>query len=180
MIGDLPLFSKSTQKKKMANQIGDKIVGTALMKKAAPPKNIEKEEFSGFKKALKEAVSRLKPKIRRRVKTLLRDEKRIVKKVKMGGTEFLVSFAHLGEDERESFVEGGMVFINRDHKLFKKLENKNDIIFYHLVRLVSQELVKFASPKNMEVAFDWMGKLIKDAYLANKKFSQESKTKSLS
>lgn len=167
MIGDLPLFSKSSQKKKMEGQIGEKIIGTALAKKI-PTQNIEKEELSGFKKALKEAVSKLRPKIRRRVKTLLRDEHRIVKKVKMGGSEFLVSFAHLGEDERESFVEGGMIFVNRDHKLFKRLENKSDLIFYHLVRIVSQELIKFTSPKNLEVAFDWMGKLIKDAYLANK------------
>lgn len=175
MTGDLPLFSKSSQKKKMQGQIGDKIIGTALTKKISPPQSIEKEELSGFKNALKEAVLKLRPKIRRRVKTLLRDERRIVKKVKMGGSEFLVSFAHLGEDERESFIEGGMVFINRDHKLFQKLENKSDLIFYHLVRLVSQELIKFTSPKNIEVAFDWMGKLIKDAYMANKEFSKQAK-----
>lgn len=175
MMGDLPLFSKSKQKKKMEGQIGDKIIGTALIKKVSASPNIEKEELSGFKKALKEAVLKLRPKIRRHVKTLLRDDRRIVKKIKMGGTEFLVSFAHLGEDERESFIEGGMVFINRDHKLFKKLENRSDLIFYHLVRLVSQEIIKFTSPKNMEVAFDWMGKLIKDAYLANKEFSKEPK-----
>ena len=102
MTGDLPLFSKSSQKKKMTGQIGEKIIGTALTNKK--PLDIKNEdELSGFKKALKEAVGMLKPKIRRRVKTLLRDERRIVKKVKMGGSEFLVSFAHLGEDERESF-----------------------------------------------------------------------------
>jgi len=179
MTGDLPLFSKSNQKKKMDGQIGDKIISTALSKKSSTL-SINKEELSGFKKALKEAVQKLRPKIRRRVKTLLRDERRIIKKVKMGGSEFLVSFAHLGEDERESFIEGGMVFINRDHKLFQKLEQKSDLIFYHLVRLVSQELVKFSSPRNMEIAFDWLGKLIKDAYLANKEFSNRNKSKSLS
>ncbi len=152
----------------MVGQIGDKIIGTALTKKTSAPQNIEKEKLTGFKKALKEAVLKLRPKIRRRVKTLLRDERWIVKKVKMDSSEFLVYFTHLGEEERESFIEGGMVFINRDHRLFKRLENKSDLIFYHLVRLVSQELIKFISPKNLEIAFDWMGKLIKDAYLANK------------
>jgi len=48
------------------------------------------------------------------------------------------------------------------------------LIFYHLVRLVSQELVKFSSPRNMEIAFDWLGKLIKNAYLANKEFSNKN------
>jgi len=168
MIGDLPLFSRGNQKRKMEGQIGEKIIGTALTKKHQVGQTFDKDELSGFKEALKEAVGRLRPKIRRRVKTLLRDERRIIKKVRIGGSEFLVSFAHLGDEERESFIEGGMIFINRDHKLLKKLENKADLIFYHLVRLVSQELIKFTSPKNLDIAFDWMGKLIKDAYLTNK------------
>jgi len=65
-------------------------------------------------------------------------------------------------------VEGGIIFINRDHGLFKKLENKTDLIYYHLTRLVSQELIKFTVPKNLELAFDWQGKLIKDAFLEYK------------
>jgi len=67
-----------------------------------------------------------------------------------------------------------MIFINRDDKFFQKLEQKSDLIFYHLVRLVSQELVKFSLPRNMEIAFDWLGKLIKNAYLANKEFSNKN------
>lgn len=163
MMGDLPLFSRGKQKK-TEDKIGQGIVGTALTKKRP---DLKEDELGGFKKALKEAVKSLRPKIRSRVKTLLRDDRRIVKKVKIGGNEFLVSFAHLGEDERESFLEGGMIFVNRDHKMFKKLMNKTDLIFYHLVRLVSQELIKFTSPKNLDIAFDWQGKLIKDAYLTN-------------
>ncbi len=168
MTGDLPLFSRPSQKKKLNGEIGQSIISTALTKKISQPADLEKEELSGFKKALKEAVGKLRPKARSRVRTLLRDDRRIVKKVKIGGSEFLVSFAHLGSEERESFIEGGMIFINRDHKLYSKLEKKADLIFYHLVRLVSQELIKFTSPKNLEVGFDWMGKLIKDAYMDEK------------
>lgn len=78
--------------------------------------------------------------------------------------ELLISFAHLGSQEKESFVDGGIIFINRDHPLFKKVDGKTGLVFYHLIRLVSQELIKFAYPKNIDVAFDWQGKLIADAY----------------
>ena len=48
--------------------------------------------------------------------------------------------------------------------MFKKVEGKIDLSFYHLLRLITQELIKFAYPKNLEVAYDWQGKLIADAY----------------
>lgn len=76
---------------------------------------------------------------------MLRDKNRIVKKVKIEGSEFLVSFTHLGETEKESFTEGSIIFINRDHPLFKKLEGKSEITLYHLIRLVSQEIIKLGS-----------------------------------
>ncbi|OGH18244.1 MAG: hypothetical protein A3D75_00230 [Candidatus Levybacteria bacterium RIFCSPHIGHO2_02_FULL_37_18] len=90
-------------------------------------------------------MKRIKPKVRSRIKTLLRDKNRIVKKVKIEGSEFLVSFTHLGETEKESFTEGSIIFINRDHPLFKKLEGKSEITLYHLIRLVSQEIIKLGS-----------------------------------
>lgn len=106
--------------------------------------------------------------MRSRIKTLLRDDQRIVKKVKIGGSEFLVSFTHLGEEERESFIEGGIIFINRDHPLFKKTEGKTELTLYHLIRLITQEIIKLTNPRNLEIAFDWQGKLIKDAFAAVK------------
>lgn len=164
--GDLPLFSK-VKTKKQEIKIGETVIGTVLTKKKTNGEKLNEEE-KDLKDILKEAVKKLKPHLRSRVKTLLRDHHRIVKKIKIGGSEFLVSFAHLGTEERESFVEGGVIFINRDHKLFKRMKNKSELIFYHLIRLVSQELIKFTSPKNLEIAFDWQGKLIKDAYLSAK------------
>jgi len=117
-----------------------------------------------MKRAIQEAVRQLKPKTRKRVKTLLRDDRRIVKTITLGGADLLVSFAHLGSEDRESFVDGGIIFINRDHPLYKKIEHKAELVSYHLMRLVSQELIKFAYPRNLETAFDWQGKLLADAY----------------
>ena len=72
------------------------------------------------------------------------------------------------EEEKESFIEGGIIFINRDHKLFKKIETKTELVLYHLIRLVTQEVIKLTSVHDLEVAFDWHGKLIRDAFLSIK------------
>lgn len=153
----LPLFSKvKTEVSEEKIPIG--VIATALSSRSIKDKSLREQ--------LREGLKTIKPKVRSRIKTLLRDDHRVVKKVKIGGSEFLVSFAHLGEEEKESFLEGGIIFINRDHKLFKKIEGKGELILYHLIRLVAQEIIKLANPRNFEIAFDWHGKIIKDAFLS--------------
>lgn len=155
LLDTMPLFSK--HKNKLANQeIQNGVVTTSLTNGKSKNKS-EKDE-------LREALKKIKPKVRSRIKTLLKDENRIVKKVRIGGSDFLVSFTKLGEEERESFTEGGIIFINRDHPLFKKTEGKSELTLYHLIRLITQEIIKLADPRNLEVAYDWQGKLIKDAF----------------
>jgi len=155
----LPLFSK-VRTEVSEEKIPNGIIATALSSRSIKDKELREK--------LKETLKTIKPKVRSRIKTLLRDEHRVVKKVKIGGSEFLVSFAHLGEEEKESFVEGGVIFINRDYKLFKKIEGRTELILYHLIRLVAQEIIKLANPRNLEVAFGWHGKIIRDAFLSLK------------
>lgn len=164
LTGDLPLFARKKTRQAIEPTGESGLIATALAQKKNKSAT-KPEETSTLKNILKKAVQNLKPRLRGKIKTLLRDDRRIVKKVKIGGHELLVSFAHLGESEKESFVEGGIIFINRDHNLFKKIESKADLYFYHLLRLVSQELIKFAYPKNLDIAFVWQGRLINDAYM---------------
>ena len=156
LLEGLPLFTKQKSKFQERENIQNGVVSTALISGASKEKS-EKDE-------VREALKKIKPKMRSRIKTLLRDENRIVKKVRIGGSEFLVSFTRLGEEEKESFTEGGIIFINRDHPLFKKTEGKSELTLYHLIRLITQEIIKLADPKNLEAAFDWQGKLISDAF----------------
>ena len=163
LLDNLPLFTKSKRKFAEQEKIQSGVIATALSsQKPAKPKD------GFFKEELRRVLKIIKPKVRSRLRTLLRDDRRIIKKVKIGGSEFLVSFAHLGEEEKESFIEGGIIFINRDHQLFKKLEGKSELVLYHLIRLVTCEIIKLAAPRNLEIAFDWHGKLIKDAFLTVK------------
>lgn len=155
----LPLFSRA-KSQEIKEKIQSGVIATALSLGSPKEKSMRDE--------LKEALKSIRPKVRSRIKTLLRDDHRVVKKVKIGGSEFLVSFAHLGEEEKESFAEGGVIFINRDHLLFKKIEGKGELILYHLIRLVAQEIIKLANPRNLETGFDWHGRIIKDAFLSLK------------
>lgn len=164
LLDNLPLFSKAKKKFIDQDMIKSGVIGTALSSSKRKP-NGDFSLESSLKNELRKALKIIKPKVRSRIKTLLRDDHRIIKKVKIGGSEFLVSFTHLGDEEKESFIEGGIIFINRDHKLFKKVEKETELAMYHLIRLVTQEVVKLASPRNFEIAFDWHGKLIKDAFL---------------
>lgn len=158
LMESLPLFAKKNKSLEVNEQISSGVVATAL------DRHIDKGD-RGEREKLREALKKIKPRIRGRIKTLLRDKSRIIKKVKIGGTEFLVSFTHLGEkEEKESFTEGGIIFINRDHKLYKKVESKPELVIYHLTRLVTQEIIKLTQPRNIELAYEWQGKLIKDAF----------------
>lgn len=157
LLNSLPLFTRQKSDLAESEQIKNSVVGQALTNGVSKKEPAQKDE-------LEEALKKVKPKMRSRIKTLLRDDKRIVKKVKIGGSEFLVSFTHLGQEERESFTEGGIIFINRDHTLFKKTEGKSELTLYHLIRLITQEIIKLADPRSIDAAFDWQGKLIKDAF----------------
>jgi HSP90 family molecular chaperone len=158
LLESLPLFAKQKGKFAESEKLQRGVISTSLTSTSHKDK-IEKDE-------IREALRKIKPKVRSRIKTLLKDEHRIVKKVKIGGSEFLVSFTHLGNEEKESFTEGGIIYINRDHPLFTKMEGKSELTLYHLIRLVTQEIIKLADPRNLEAAFDWQGKLIRDAFTA--------------
>lgn len=105
------------------------------------------------------------------VKTVLRDKNRLIKRVKIGGMNLVCSLSHMGETEAESFVEGGIIFINRDHPLFTQTANDEALGGYHLARLITQELVKLAHPEQIAQAFDWQSRLLTDAFVIKKSSS---------
>ncbi len=165
LLDTLPLFARQKSKFQEHEKIQSGVISTTLTNGPAKKKS-EKD-------AMKEALKKIRPKVRSRIKTLLRDKNRIVKKVKIGGSDFLVSFTHLGEKEKESFTEGGIIYINRDHPLFKKTEGKSELTLYHLIRLISQEIIKLTDQRNLDTTFDWQGKLITDAFAAVKNANEK-------
>lgn len=97
------------------------------------------------------------------MKTVLKDTNRLVKRIRIGGTSIVCSLTHLGEDEVESFIEGGVIFINRDHPLFIKTAKNSELACFYLIRLIAQEVVLLAGTADPRKAFERQSRLLTDA-----------------
>jgi hypothetical protein len=87
-----------------------------------------------------------------------------LKRIKLNKLGISCGIVSLGEKGPEALSQGNAVYINQDHPLYKKLYAKKDQFFFHLLRLVTQEVVLM---KKMRItareAFDWQSKLLKGA-----------------
>jgi len=112
-----------------------------------------------------EANNRKKKEVEGRVRTVLTSGVRIVKSLKIGGLNVTVSLARLGEEEVESFTQGGVIVINRDHPLYKRVEKSAEMQILYLARLITQELSLLANPSSAEQAYLWQSRLLTDAFV---------------
>ncbi len=159
---DLPLFSTETEKaKEMSRAVGAGVYSQKLSKK--------KEALAKASKLPGDISRSLPRKTRGRVRNVLKDTNRLVKKIRIGGTSIVCSLTHLGEEEVESFVEGGVIFINRDHPLFARTAKKEELASFYLTRLVTQEIALLANPSDARRAFDWQSRLLTDALVERKR-----------
>ena len=155
LMHDLPLFTgaSATSGKELEKNLMTTKMGNGKNKhKVKMPSN-----SSGIVKEIKNREHKTL------VRTILKDKNRIVKKIKIGGMNLTCSLSGLGADNVESFVEGGIIFINRDHPLFKVAEKEPELSSYHLMRLITQELIKLANPLDISQAYDWQSRLLTSA-----------------
>lgn len=164
LMHDLPLFAGSvTRSASLERALGSTTIGKSL--------GTTKKKEQGHVRS-KKITSEITDKHHRSlVKTVLKDKNRLIKRVKIGGMNLVCSLSHLGESEGESFVEGGIVFINRDHPLFIQTSKVEELAGYHLARLITQELVKLASPEQLSQAYEWQSRLLTDALVIKKQSS---------
>ena len=155
---EVPLFEQEQEKNTaLAEAVGAGVFTQRLAKKKGALAKVSQ---------LPGEISRRLPKLtRNRVKTILKDQKRLVKKLKIGGVNIVCSLSRLGPDQPESFTEGGVIFINRDHPLFTATAHEPDLAAFYLARLITQELVLLAQPGNIRTAYDWQSRLLTDAII---------------
>lgn len=111
---------------------------------AAPPKR---------KRAVK------KPKVKR----LTPDA--VVKRLRVGHEGVSCCLDHFGEDGTECFSEGTVIYINRDHPLYRREARKAETHTMHLARLLTQEITLMKdAPRDPRKAFDRQSKLLRDAF----------------
>jgi hypothetical protein len=89
----------------------------------------------------------------------------IVKRMKFGDFGVSVCLDHFGKEGSESFAEGTVIYINRDHPLFQREMKKPANFTMHLARLLTQEISLMKDPRNPRHAFERQSRLLKDAFV---------------
>ncbi|MFH1379199.1 MAG: ATP-binding protein [bacterium] len=89
----------------------------------------------------------------------------VIKKLKSGQQGLNCCIDHFGPQAPESFTEGTIVYINRDHPLYQKWHHRKDTAILHIARLLTQEISLMKNPRNPRQAFERQSKLLKDALI---------------
>jgi len=120
------------------------------------------------KKAVKEAEA--KPKKRRKRKPTVKrlTPTAVVKKLKLGQQGVSCCVDHFGPDGPECITEGTVIYINRDHPLYRKESKKKATHILHVARIITQEITLMKDPKKPRQAYQRQSKLLRDAFCADK------------
>ncbi len=89
----------------------------------------------------------------------------IVRRMRMGRESVSVCVDFFGESGPECFSEGNVVYINRDHPLYKRESRKAATYTMYIGRLITQEISMMKETKSPRVAFNRQSKLLKDAFV---------------
>ena len=88
----------------------------------------------------------------------------VIKKIRIKKLGISCGIVSLGENGPEVFSQGNMIYINQDHKIYRRLYSKKDLFDLHLFRLLTQEIIlmkKIRLPARE--AFNWQSRLLADA-----------------
>ena len=88
----------------------------------------------------------------------------IVRHIKLGQNAVSVCLDFFGEGGPECFSEGNVVYINRDHPLFKREAQKKTAQTMYIARLLTQEIAIMTETKSPRLDFSRQSKLLKDAF----------------
>ena len=88
----------------------------------------------------------------------------VVKKLKFGDAGVTCCLDHLGEDGPECMTEETIIYINRDHPLYKREAHKKEAHILNIARLITQEISLLKDPANPREAYNRQSKLLRDAF----------------
>lgn len=92
----------------------------------------------------------------------------VVKRLRVGHEGVSCCLDHFGEEGPECFSEGTIIYINRDHPLYRREARKAETHTMHLARLLTQEITLMKdAPRDPRKAFDRQSKLLRDAFADN-------------
>ena len=134
-----------------ASEMGEPGYISPIKGKAASQDKKQKTEIEPKKKRKR------KPQVKKLTSTA------VVKKLKLGQQGVCCCIDHFGSNSPECFTESTIIYINRDHPLYKKEVQKKDTYELHLARLLTQEICLMKDPRNPRTAFQRQSKLLRDA-----------------
>jgi len=88
----------------------------------------------------------------------------LVRRMKFGSFGISCCLDHFGEDAEEVFSEGSVIYINRDHPLYRREMKNPKTYVLHVARLLTQEIALMKDPENPRQAFARQSRLLKDAF----------------
>lgn len=88
----------------------------------------------------------------------------VIQKVRMGETGLACCIDQFGEDGPESFTEGTIIYINRDHPLYQHEAVKRETFTRHLARLLTQELALMNEREDPRRAFQQQSLLLRESF----------------
>jgi len=89
----------------------------------------------------------------------------VVKRLKFGDAGVTCCLDHLGEDGPECTTEGTIIYINRDHPLYKRESRKKEAHILNIARLITQEISLMKDSANPREAYNRQSKLLRDAFM---------------
>lgn len=91
--------------------------------------------------------------------------KALVQRMKIENSGVTCCLDHFGANGPESFTEGTIIYINRDHPLYQREVKKLNSHVMHLARLLTQEISLMKDPQNPRQAYERQSKLLKTAFI---------------
>ncbi|HET8526585.1 MAG TPA: ATP-binding protein [Actinomycetota bacterium] len=88
----------------------------------------------------------------------------VIQKVRMGETGLACCIDQFGEDGPESFTEGTIIYLNRDHPLYRHEAAKRETFTRHLARLLTQELALMNEREDPRRAFQQQSLLLRESF----------------
>jgi hypothetical protein len=88
----------------------------------------------------------------------------VIKRMRFGDYGVSCVVDSFGEDGPEVFSEETVIYVNRDHPLYKRESKKFDTHILNLARLLTQEIALMKDPRNPRQAFERQSRLLRDAF----------------
>lgn len=152
-------------------EAGDGFGDAALTGEAAGKKSGEREKEGRGK----DKKPRKKPTERPHVRKLTPSA--VVRKVKMGQVGVTCCVDHYGPGGPECFSEASVIYINRDHPLYRRESTDRQRHMMHVGRLITQELALMKDPESARDAFERQSLLLRDAFAPGENEPDKKKTR---